>query len=322
MRNIQLVSSPRVCVCVFDAPPPLWGHFPLLCLDLVCFFSWQFPLLVLSFLLLCSSHLRWPFCRSLPSTSVSFPFTISTLFRYLPSVRSPPSPTLRCLFVPSSPPSPSALIPSVSLALIFPCFSSTFAFALSSSASDHFSSALLIHPSIHLTLCHFVLAVWPGRSHQAAVRPSVHRAHQDRPDARLQRRLHVGRRSRSNVEPYRGGWLFRSPLQHTFTIPSNFHCFFNPVLLEGVSCNFRKNSDSISIITQSIQDTRTWNTNSDVSRKQASINLLGNVKKDAHFKSRTCQIITYLSFTSVSKRAVYEARQVKTFIFFSGDPFT
>lgn len=286
------------------------------------FFSWQFPLLVLPFLLLCSSHLRWPFCRSLPSTSVSFPFTLSTLFRYLPSVRSPPSPTLRCLFVPSSPPSPSALIPSVSLALIFPRFSSTFAFALSSSASDHFSSALLIHPSIHLTLCHFVLAVWPGRSHQAAVRPSVHGAHQDRPDARLQRRLHVGRRSRSNVEPHRGGWLFRSPLQHTFTIPSNFHCFFNPVLLEGVSCNFRQNSDSISIITQSIQDTRTWNTNSDVSRKQASINLLGNVKKDAHFKSRTCQIITYLSFTSVSKRAVYEALQVKTFIFFSGDPFT
>lgn len=55
--------------------------------------------------------------------------------------------------------------------------------------------------------------------------------------------------------------------------------FFNPVLLEGVSCNFRQNSDSISIITQSIQDTRTWNTNSDVSGKQASINLLGNVKK-------------------------------------------
>ena len=247
-------------------PPPLWGHFPLFCLDPDCFFRSNFPYLSFPF-----SYFSLHICVGLFVAPCLPPLCHFPLLYLLSSVifclfGRLRLPHFHCLFVPSFPPRPLLSFhpsPSPSSFPVFPPPSPLLS-----------PRAPLIIPlprywstrPFHLTLCHFVLAVWPGRSHQAAVRPSVHGAHQDRPDARLQRCLHVGRRSCSYVEPHRGGWLFRSPLQHMSTIPSHLF-FFNPVLLEGVSCNFRQNSYSFLIITLLIQNTQTWNTNSDVSCK-------------------------------------------------------
>lgn len=142
------------------------------------------------FVNLLSSRSFSPFAvASISHTSLFFPFCPSTCFHHI----CLPHPYL------SHFPSPCPSLPlSASLSI----------------TSIHFSSLVLTRPSIcsspfiHLTLCHFVLPVWPRRSHQVAVRPPVHRTHQNRPDAGLQRRLHARGRSCSHVEPHSGGWLF------------------------------------------------------------------------------------------------------------------
>lgn len=138
------------------------------------------PLLVLFFLLLVFSlHICIGLFAPPPASSMSFPFSLST---FLCFPLSPPSPTLHCLFV-SSLSLPSVLIPSVSLTLIFPlhvCLSPLFSLFQSPQFIPlpyYWSTHPPFNLSICVTLCHFVLPVWPRRSHQVAVWPSVHRAH-------------------------------------------------------------------------------------------------------------------------------------------------
>lgn len=217
----------------------LLGFFLLLCLDLrmaccvlmirtgcvwVCgwffvffvpfLFTLSWPCLVLPFSFTCpflspsclfSSRLHCPLCHSL-LLPCNFPllYPLSSFFFFLFTVASISHTLLLVCFFHFL----TLCSQSASLALIFPIFLPlTPTCPLLSRSFDHLDSFffLIIDPPIHLTLCHCVLPVWPRRGHQVAVWPSIHRAHQDRPDARLQRRIHVGGRSRSHVEPHCGG---------------------------------------------------------------------------------------------------------------------
>lgn len=134
-----LLSATFVPFALTLSWPRLFWSFPFPCLS--------FSLSFLSFLLTFALAFL-----SLPATSViSLYFIFSPLFSPL---QSPPSPVLHCLFVSSS---PSVLIPSVSLTLIFsislplaPPFLSLPLFLSLSVTSIIFSSVLLIHPSVHL----------------------------------------------------------------------------------------------------------------------------------------------------------------------------
>lgn len=153
-------------------------------------FSPHFP--VLSF---CFSYLSFLLTfaltfLSLLATSVSFPFFVIYSLLFSASVYSLFHLHIAYLFLP---------FPHLSSLLSLP-------FSLPHPPNHHNSFLFrLIDP---LTISLSVLPVWPRRSHQVALWPSVHGAHQDRPDARLQWRLYAGGRSRSHVEPHSGGCLF------------------------------------------------------------------------------------------------------------------
>lgn len=177
------------------------------------------PALARSFL---SCRLSFLFTfKSGPTAAPHYLYVVSPIFLLSPlsgSLLSPQSPTPYCLFV-SLHSSPSVLIPSV-----FPHSYLSHFSPLSLSVPhpslpffNHLNSFLIltIDPRVisrgclaNVLVCGYVLAVWPWRSHQAAVRPSVHGAHQDRPHAGLQWCLHAGGWSCSHVEPDSGGCLF------------------------------------------------------------------------------------------------------------------
>lgn len=52
------------------------------------------------------------------------------------------------------------------------------------------------------------VSVWPRGSHEAPVRPPLHRADKNRPDARVQLCFYTSSWSSSHVEPYSGMFLF------------------------------------------------------------------------------------------------------------------
>lgn len=200
---LQLIFSLQICICLFTALCYFGAIFFYFVVTLSCVaLSISLTCPFLSPTCLFNAHLHWPFCDS--TASMSFPFTLSALFCSLTLFRDASisqSPLLICFFFFLS----LLFFPSVSISLIASVFFCiTFCLDLINFCVDPFKAHSVV----------FVLPVRPRRSYKVAVWPFVHRAYQDRPDARLQWRLHVSGWGSSHVEPHSGECL-----------PSRCSCF-------------------------------------------------------------------------------------------------